>query len=141
MTGMADDGQVALGQWRWPARLDAVPVARQAVMTMLDGAQARNLALSDIALAVSEGLTNAVLHAYPADRCDGTISVAVELTSDVVIVVIGDDGRGVRPRADSPGLGMGMSIMAAVTDRLVVESGVGGGTVLRLRFRRSAAAV
>lgn len=95
----------------------------------------------DIALAVSEAASNVVLHAY-LGVAPGPIDVdAVVRGRDVVIAVV-DDGSGMRPRKDSPGLGAGLSVMKQVCDELRVLSGVGGrGTHVRMTFGDAAPAL
>ncbi len=92
-----------------------------------------------VRLAVSEALTNVVVHAY-ADRDPG--SVIVEAWSDEdghLRVLICDEGRGMLPRAGSPGLGVGLSLMAQTADEMRVANrhDAPGATVsLRFTLRR-----
>jgi anti-sigma regulatory factor (Ser/Thr protein kinase) len=87
-----------------------------------------------IALAVSEACTNVVVHAY-RDRPDpGSISVDLQLEASRLRVLIGDQGLGMLPRTDSPGLGLGLPIIASVADGYAVEPGADGGTELRMCF-------
>ena len=58
---------------------------------------------------------------------------------DEIRVVVSDDGLGMLPRLDSPGLGVGLPFIAETTDSLDIVSGEGGGTVLRMSFRLDAA--
>ena len=46
-----------------------------------------------------------------------------------------DDGCGMTPRLDSPGLGVGLPFIAHTTDTLEIEPGDSGGTRLRMSFR------
>jgi serine/threonine-protein kinase RsbW len=93
--------------------------------------------VSDIALAVSEVVTNAVLHAFPEAR-DGSITVMATINGDEVTLRIVDDGIGMRPRLDSPGAGLGLSIAGQVARRMVVERPERGGTEVRMTFARAA---
>jgi serine/threonine-protein kinase RsbW len=92
--------------------------------------------ISDIALAVSEVVTNAVLHAFP--QGDGSITVMATVNGDEVTVRIVDDGIGMRPRIDSPGAGLGLSIAGQLSRRMVVECPDRGGTEVRMTFERAA---
>lgn len=89
-----------------------------------------------IALAVSEAMTNAVIHAY-TDVAPQDIEVAVEVTADAVVVTVADRGRGMQPRSDSPGLGLGLPLIASLTQRFDVEQRPEGGTRLMLWFDRT----
>ena len=71
--------------------------------------------LADMRLAVSEALTNAVLHGY-RESDSGEVEVHAELGPDELRVVVSDSGVGFSPRTDSPGLGLGMRLMQTVAD-------------------------
>jgi serine/threonine-protein kinase RsbW len=82
-------------------------------------------------LAASEAATNAVIHAY-RER-PGTLRLEVRLERDELRLVIADDGDGLAPRTDSPGLGLGLPIMAQMSERFEVVSGP-EGTEIHLAF-------
>jgi serine/threonine-protein kinase RsbW len=92
-----------------------------------------------VALAVSEAVTNAVVHAYrhrvtahPDDRVD----VSVTADADGVWITVSDDGVGMSPRDDSPGLGLGLHVIAKLTDQLLIAQGATGTRVhMRFSFR------
>jgi serine/threonine-protein kinase RsbW len=88
-----------------------------------------------VALVLSEALTNAVVHAY-TDVPPRDIEVAVEVTARSVVVTVADRGRGMQPRSDSPGLGLGLPLIASLTQRFDVELRPEGGTRLTLWFAR-----
>ncbi len=107
---------------------------RGAVTTFARHHGATDRALGDIALAVSEAATNAVLHAY-VDLPPGRISVTAEPGRDCLVVRVIDDGRGMMPRSDSPGLGLGLPTMATLTSSCDIREAPGGqGTEVRLVF-------
>ena len=90
--------------------------------------------VTDIALAVSEAATNAVLHAF-VDLPPGRVSVVAEPGSDCLLVRVIDEGRGMMPRSDSPGLGLGLPTMAALASSCDIREAPGGrGTEVRLVF-------
>jgi anti-sigma regulatory factor (Ser/Thr protein kinase) len=93
--------------------------------------------LEDVALAVSEACTNVVVHAYAGDATvdDPAFRVTAERTGATVCVVVSDDGRGMMPRPDSPGLGLGLPLMSTVADGLeIAPPPTGSGTVVTMRF-------
>jgi len=92
-----------------------------------------------IALAVSEALTNAVLHAY-RDMEVGDLRVVACDKPDRLVVVVRDYGGGMLPRADSPGLGLGLPLISSMTDALQIEAADGAGTLLRMHFMKPVAA-
>jgi len=87
--------------------------------------------VGDVRLAVSEAATNAVVHAYR--ESDGHLHVRAHVEGLELIVVVVDTGSGLAPRADSPGLGLGMPLMASVTTRFLVVS-QGQGTEVQMAF-------
>ena len=91
-------------------------------------------AQTDIALAVSEAVTNSVVHAF-VHQPAGTISLFAEAAIDALHVRITDDGSGMNPRPDSPGMGLGLSLIARLTSSLELVTGPKGrGTEMRLSF-------
>jgi len=93
---------------------------------------------SDITLAVSEAATNVVVHAYQ-DTDPGTLALAAESHDDEVCFEVIDEGGGLIPRADSPGLGLGLPLIAHLTERFEVRPRrQGRGTELFMAFRLTA---
>ena len=87
--------------------------------------------VGDVQLAVSEAATNAVVHAYR--ESEGHLHVRAHVEGMELIVVVVDTGSGIAPRPDSPGLGLGMPLMASVTTRFQVVS-QGKGTEVHMAF-------
>jgi anti-sigma regulatory factor (Ser/Thr protein kinase) len=125
-------GRSALAR-RFPARADQVRLARREVE-----AYAREHGAVDpdgIALAVSEAVTNVVVHAYIDAPEPGDVEVFAERhPGDGLEIQVCDDGRGMKPRRDSPGLGVGLPIVARLAQRFRVETRPGGGTAVRMFF-------
>ena len=96
--------------------------------------------LTSVKLAVSEAVTNAVMHAYVGAAQPGEVRLDASVLDGRVFVTIADDGCGMVPRLDSPGLGVGLPFIAHTTDTLDIEAGDGGGTRLRMSFRMAVAA-
>jgi anti-sigma regulatory factor (Ser/Thr protein kinase) len=113
----------------------AVPGVRRAVV---DFAALHGIGVApDIALAVSEAVTNAVLHAYRDGR-PGQMRVVACAEPDRLVVVVRDYGCGMSPHPDSPGLGLGLSVIGRLTSELNIERpDEGGGTRLRMSFAAS----
>ena len=64
--------------------------------------------LDAVRLAVSEAVSNVVVHGY-RDRATGTFTVSIDWGPDELRVVVRDDGCGMQPRPDSPGAGLGLA--------------------------------
>lgn len=92
--------------------------------------------LADLAVAVSEAVTNAVMHAFRNRASgEGTINVEVEVSAGVVAkVVVTDDGEGMTPRPDTPGLGLGLPLMAQLATSFAVTRPHRGGTEVCMTF-------
>jgi serine/threonine-protein kinase RsbW/stage II sporulation protein AB (anti-sigma F factor) len=88
--------------------------------------------VEDLQLAVSEAVTNAIQH---GGRDRGEVLVEARLVGRELRVSVSDHGGGMRPRADSPGLGLGLPIMAAVSDHFEVVSDA-AGTRVNMVFAR-----
>jgi serine/threonine-protein kinase RsbW/stage II sporulation protein AB (anti-sigma F factor) len=120
----------------WEAVPTNVPTARHAVISHLSRADTADPPLNDIRLAVSEAVTNVVHHAYRTGDV-GSVRVRVEIGEEQIEVLVEDDGSGMRPRHDSPGLGLGMPLIASLSQRLDVRTTSRGGTRLCIWFDRA----
>lgn len=98
--------------------------------------------LSDIKTAVSEAVTNAVIHGY--EEQDGMIDIRVELQNNQTEIEITDYGKGIEDikqamepfytsKPDMERSGMGFSFMEAFMDELHIESTPGSGTKIIMR--------
>jgi anti-sigma regulatory factor (Ser/Thr protein kinase) len=88
---------------------------------------------SALALAVTEACANVVRHAYAELDAPGDVEVRVGRVGAVMTVEVADNGRGMVPRFDSPGHGVGLALIAAVADVVEIR-GRRGGTVVRMQF-------
>lgn len=90
---------------------------------------------ADVALAVSEALSNVVMHAYVDRREPGSMRLTAQLAGRRLHVEVEDDGVGIRPRVDSPGAGMGLALMALLSADMQLAVGSGGrGARVRMSF-------
>jgi len=116
-----------------PARADNVAVVRHMLGGVGDALALHPEILSDVKLAVSEACANAVIHAYPEGE-PGLLDIEVSAQPKQLEVVVRDHGHGMAPRADSPGLGVGLPLMASLAESLELANRTGGGTEVRMRF-------
>lgn len=116
----------------YPGTPSGVGAIRREVAAIARGCGFDRLRVNDIKLAVSEAATNAVVHAYA--RSSGEIRVRAAVQGPEFVIVIADDGPGMVPRADSPGLGLGLPMITTVSDRVEVVS-EGRGCELHVAFR------
>jgi anti-sigma regulatory factor (Ser/Thr protein kinase) len=108
-----------------PSRADSVKRARDAVATVAERA---GVPVADVKLAVSEAVSNAITHAFRG-RAGGTISVRAKEKDGRLLVVVADDGTGMRPNLDSPGLGFGISLITELAGDVRFDSSPRGLTV------------
>ena len=119
--------------------------ARAAVSSFMIQADPTVEELSDIRTAVSEAVTNAIVHGYRGTK--GNIEIIVRLLSEREIYIrIKDRGCGISdvkqameplfttaPEEERSGLGF--SVMESFTDKLRVSSKTGKGTTVTMRKR------
>ena len=87
-----------------------------------------------VTLAVSETVSNAVIHAY-AGREPGLVSVRCRADAERVVVEVSDEGVGIAARPDSPGIGQGLAVVGALTWSLEIAPCTDGpGTIVRMSF-------
>lgn len=120
----------------FPTNVGAVRTIRDQVASVARECQIEEATVQDIRLAVSEAATNSILHGRaPADAL---LVVRVETCDGEICIVVADQGLGMLPRDDSPGLGLGLPIISTVSKRVeVVCPGVDGHTELHMYFARS----
>ena len=116
-----------------PARAENVAVVRHAFGGLGDVMDVADQTLSDIKLAVTEACTNVVVHAYPG-RDDGPLGVTATVDEGSLTVVVSDHGRGIVPRPDSPGLGLGLPLIATLAESLELGTGPDDETEVRMTF-------
>lgn len=101
--------------------------------------------MMDIKTAVSEAVTNAIIHGYESAP-DGVVSMSARLDNDAVYIEISDKGCGIENLAaarkplfttkpECERSGMGFTIMEAFTDEVIVESAPGSGTTVKMKKR------
>lgn len=116
-----------------PARPDNVAVVRHAFGGLGEALGMSEQLMSDIKLAVTEACTNVVVHAYGGD--EGPLEVDATIEGDRLQVLVRDHGRGVLPRTDSPGLGLGLPLIATLAESLELGSDHEEHTEVRMVFR------
>ena len=124
---------MATGSWKttpdpWSVRVLRAEIRSFAERNGFDPERAQ-----DLTLAVSEIISNAVLHAY-RDGSDGFIEIGAEMQDGRLEIWIVDDGVGMSPRTDSPGAGMGLMIAGSIADRMHIERPPSGGTTVSMSF-------
>jgi len=78
-------------------------------------------------------VTNAVVHAY-RDGSGGEIALCARPNGEGIVVIVADEGKGIRPNPDSPGLGFGLALVASVADEVGITRRPEGGTAVKMRF-------
>jgi serine/threonine-protein kinase RsbW len=119
-----------------PARPEGVAVVRQALAGMADALDFDAAVVADMKMAVSEACTNVVVHAY--DDSVGILEVDIRAEEDGLTIVVRDHGSGIQPRPtrrDVPALGLGLPLIAALSDSFELRGSVGEGTEVRMTFR------
>ena len=104
-----------------------VRMVRQEMSALAAGCGMDAGGVADVRLAVTEAATNAVMHAYA--ETEGELTVSAVARDGELAIVIGDAGGGFDDGRDSPGLGVGLSIIATVSERLRIVSKPGGTEV------------
>jgi stage II sporulation protein AB (anti-sigma F factor) len=130
-------------------RLSCVPsnvgVARIAVATFAASLDFTVPDIEELKVAVSEAVSNCVLHAYPDGQGDVTVEAYPE--GDSLVILVEDRGVGIPDldKAREPGyttapdhMGLGLSFMESFTDELSISSTKGAGTKVRMLKRRCA---
>jgi serine/threonine-protein kinase RsbW len=119
-----------------PARPEGVAVVRQALAGMADALDFDATVLADMKMAVSEACTNVVVHAY--DDSDGMLEVDMMSDENGLTIRVRDYGAGIHPHPhpsrDVPALGLGLPLIAALSDAFELSGSAGQGTEVRMTF-------
>lgn len=114
-------------------------VAAAAFFTRLDPTVEE---IADIKTAVSEAVTNCIVHGY--DGCEGKITLKCSIDGQIITIEVHDDGVGIdnigqalqplyTTKPEQERSGMGFSFMEAFMDELHVMSGKSGGTTVVMK--------
>ena len=128
----------------FPSRSANEAFARTAVGAFVSQADPTIEELSDIKTAVSEGVTNAIIHGY--ENMTGVVSLICRIDADMLEIVIIDSGVGIEniekareplytSKPDEERSGMGFTVMETFMDELRVESRLSEGTKVTMRKR------
>ena len=115
-----------------PSHPEQVGLIRRVLEALAESTNLPRRVLEDMRLAVTEASTNVVRHAY--GTADGPLEVVIKPRGDTVEVVVTDRGQGLQPSTDSDGPGLGLSLIAALTERLAVDHAPGAGTRIAMTF-------
>lgn len=125
----------------FPAVPENVEFARVAVACFASQINSFTLEeIDDVKLVVSEAISNTVLHSY--DVSGGLVRLSAARNGDTLTVIIEDFGKGIADvdQAKAPAfttdpdrMGMGFTIMEALSDELRVSSVPGKGVKVEMR--------
>lgn len=117
-----------------PATAENVIVVRQAVAGVGEALDLSGSRIADLKTVVSEACNNVVLHAYEGEP--GPLEVIAEPRSGELEVQVSDQGKGFRPRANDgdSSLGLGLPLIAALSDSFEISGGAGHGSRTTIRF-------
>jgi anti-sigma regulatory factor (Ser/Thr protein kinase) len=144
-----------------PARAESLAIVRDALRAVGNVLAIDEQQLADICLAVTEACTNVVLHAYP-DGFEGSLDVTVwgcgpdiaraesngndgqrpdaedEGAEEELTVVVGDCGQGTEEPTNTPGLGLGLRLISALSKSAHVTRNDDGRTEVEMTFALAA---
>jgi stage II sporulation protein AB (anti-sigma F factor) len=126
----------------FPARPENEALARTLVAALVTPLDPLLDELDELRTAVSEAVTNAIIHGYEGNA-DGMIELSATISGNVVTVMINDRGKGIgdlhmareplySSRPEWERAGMGFTIMEHLTDEMHVHSQNGWGTTVTL---------
>lgn len=98
--------------------------------------------ISDIKTAVSEAVTNSIIHGY--ENSEGIVKIHAQIFANTIQIEISDSGKGIEnvemakqplytSKPDLERSGMGFTIMESFMDEMKVESVVGLGTKITMK--------
>ena len=116
-----------------PARAENIALVRHAFGALGEALTVDEQLLADMRLAITEACSNVVVHAY-ADREPGPLEVDATLTGNELTVVVRDEGPGIAPHPGSPGLGLGLPLIASLAESVELGRDEHERTEVRMTF-------
>ncbi len=124
---------------RWLLRMSAHPrnarTLRAAAETFATDCGLDVRDVESVKFAVGEAVTNAIVHAY-VGATPGAVTLSMLATEDRLLIEVADEGRGLQPRVDSPGMGLGLPLMSRLADDVRFTSLLPHGTSVTMSFLR-----
>jgi serine/threonine-protein kinase RsbW len=120
---------------RMPAEAENVALVRQALSGMAESIGMDAHLLADMKTTVTEACNNVVVHAYPDSA--GALEVEVRPNGRAVRVIVRDFGSGMQPRSlepEHPSLGLGLPLIAALSNSFEIRGGSGRGIEIDMGF-------
>jgi serine/threonine-protein kinase RsbW len=116
-----------------PAKSENVAVIRHALAGLAEEIGMDEPGLADLKTVVTEACMNVVVHAYP--NGSGPLFVEAKPDGDGLTVIVRDEGRGIKPQADSDreSLRLGLSLIAALSSSFSISGGLNRGTEVTMR--------
>lgn len=120
-----------------PAEAKNVGVVRHALAGLAEALGMDPGRIGDLKTVVTEACMNAVVHAY--DEHPGALEVDAIREPGALVVVVRDQGGGIRPRAENArqSLRMGLPLIAALSSSFELSGAPGKGTVVTMRLTLS----
>jgi len=116
------------------AKAENVAVVRHALAGLAEEMGMDEVGVADLKTVVTEAGMNVVAHAYDGDS--GPLMVDARPDPDGLMVVVRDEGGGIRPQADieQPSLRLGLSLIAALSSSFAISGGLNRGTEVSMRI-------
>lgn len=117
-----------------PARAENVLVVRQAVAGLGEALGLSGQRVDDLKTVVTEACNNVVVHAYDGEV--GPLEISASARPDAVEVTVADQGQGFQPRAEvsEESLGLGLPLIASLSDGFQITGRAGQGTETKILF-------
>jgi serine/threonine-protein kinase RsbW len=116
----------------YPALAHVLPSVRRSLQEIAGSAGASEEQREMLALAVSEALTNVIVHAYNDGA--GQMHATAAVKDGTLSVVVADDGRGLGGSPNTDRLGLGFRLIGEAADEAIVRSRPSGGVEVRMDF-------
>jgi serine/threonine-protein kinase RsbW len=116
-----------------PARAENVAIVRHALAGLAEAMDMEADRVADLKTVVTEACMNVVIHAYEGEP--GPLEVNAHRDEELLVVVVRDQGAGIRPRPESrrQSLKMGLPLIAALSSSFEIRGGPGRGTEVTMR--------
>ena len=126
---------------KFPSKSKNEALARNVVACFLMELNPTLSTINEVKTAVSEAVTNAIVHGYP--NSEGEITLRCEINDDLVHILIEDNGVGIEnlteclepfysTKSNDERSGMGFTVMKSFMDEVTVKTKINEGTTVKM---------
>jgi serine/threonine-protein kinase RsbW len=118
----------------FPAVAASLRVIRREIADYAEGEGASPDVVAAAVLATNEAAANAIVHAYGGGDSSEELRIEASAADGLLRVIVRDTGPGFRPHRRTPGIGLGLALIAQLADDFELREGAGLEVAMAFRL-------